>query len=74
MRIEASLPAATQNGGCGCCDGGGSTTISSNCQNFPRCEKRSRDTNAFVITSTDSSNRGSASSGGMQSPANSLCR
>jgi hypothetical protein len=23
LRIEASLPAATQNGGCGCCDGGG---------------------------------------------------
>ena len=46
-RIEASLPAATQNGGCGCCAGGGSTTISSNCQNFPWCEKRRRDTNAL---------------------------
>ena len=62
--IDCGLPAATQNGGCGCCAGGGSTTMSSKFQNRPRCEKRSRVVKARVITSTDSSKRASASSCG----------
>ena len=73
-RIEASLPAATQNGGCGFCAGGGSTTMSSNCQNRPRWENRSRDSQDLAISSIDSSKRSSASSGAMQKPLNSLWR
>ena len=71
-RIDASLPAATQNGGCGCCAGGGSTTMSLKVQNLPLCEKRSRDVQARVMTSSASSKRASASSCGMLKPMNSL--
>ena len=40
--IECGLPAATHNGGCGLCAGGGSTTMSSKFQKRPWCEKRVR--------------------------------
>src|SRR2546425_2505215 len=72
--MDGVLPAATQSGGCGCCAGGGSTTMSSNCQKRPRCENGARDVQARVMTSIDSSKRACASSGGMQKPANSLWR
>ena len=63
-RIDASLPAATQNGGCGSCAGGGSTTMSSKLQKRPWWEKRERVSQARVMTSIASSNRASASAGG----------
>ncbi len=73
-RIERSLPAPIQIGGCGFCAVGGSTTMSSNAQYFPRWEKGSSAVHALRMTSRHSSNLASASSIGTRNPANSLYR
>src|SRR6516225_3365973 len=73
-QIELSPPAPIQIGGGGFCAVGGSTTILSNCQYLPRWEKSSSAVHALTITASASSNRASASSIGIQKPANSLYR
>ncbi|MEJ0014972.1 MAG: hypothetical protein WDN25_00105 [Acetobacteraceae bacterium] len=72
LRIERSLPAPIQTGGCGRCAGGGSTTMSLNRQWRPWWEKRASEVHAFSSNSIDSSKRASASAIDMSKPANSL--
>src|ERR1700722_2239017 len=70
-RIDASLFAASQIGGCGVCTGRGSITTSRNFQNFPSWEKRWLLLSALRRNDNVSSNRSGASDGFMQKPSNS---
>src|SRR5262245_16806703 len=72
--IDPGLPAPIHNGGWGFWAVGGSTTTSSNCQYWPRCDQGASEVQALSITSKHSSKRASASSMGTQNPANSLYR
>ena len=74
LTMDSGWPAPIQNGGCGFWAVGGSTTTFSNCQCLPRCDQGASDVQALTMTASASSKRSSASSMGMQKPANSLCR
>jgi hypothetical protein len=71
LRIESGPPAAIQTGGCGFCEVGGSTMMSSYCQNLPLCENPALDVQALMMTCSASSKRACACSYGVQKPADS---
>src|SRR5882724_1479109 len=72
--MDPGLPAPIQIGGWGFWTVGGSTTMLSNCQYWPRCDHGVSEVQALIITSKTSSKRGPASSMGTQNPENSLYR